>query len=999
MMSASTVSGGAASSGYYHAEGYYLEGSQEAEDASQWFGKSAAEHGLVGFVDDAAFAQLLDGDPPNDQGPMGRYVDGERQHRAGTDLTFSAPKSVSVVALVMGDERAVTAHDKAVRAAMAYVEKSVVQTRVWNNGAMETVTGGKIIAGLFRHDTSRALDPQLHTHAVMANMVDTGNGRFTAIHNDQIYRSKKLVTEIYSKELEKGLRAAGYDVSRDRNGLVQIDGIERSVLDRFSKRSQQIAASLNERGDDKNPKLAEMAALATRAAKQGGIDRETLTKFWRSQAAQFGLTKDQSHAFTTKAKYKSTIRERHAARETPSSKEVSSNADEAMRKAIAHVAERRSIYQKNDVLNAGLKFSSGPTNIDDLTRSLDKMIARKEVHVLDGSGNTITDKETMISERALIKTMRADQRSAGVQLARYGRRRAENALQLRLDRTQLTEGQKVAVVTSLTGRERFVGVQGYAGTGKTTMLSRVTSEAEKAGYAVDGLAPSNRAVEALRESVPYATTLQSVLVAERNHPKQTDNAKRVLVVDESSMVSTRDMLTLFKYAERTNYARVVVVGDQKQLDAVEAGSPFRALQTAGMRVATMLDVIRQRNAPKLHSAVLSAIKGDVSAAFSAIGESVQEAPDVASAVSERYLKLAGVQRQKAAVLVLTNAMRGEVNAQIRNGLRSEGLITGKDVRKESLVPLNLSRVEASEAGSYRKGDVVQSLTSNAKLGLSKRALYDVVRVDEDANRVTLRAITGPEPGNETTVAFDGVKRGLNLASFEKQNTPMASGDGVRFRMNDADVGIKNGDRGTIQTITDKEATVRLKSGSTVAVPMASLAGRAMDHDYANTAHALQGQTVERVIVGINAKERLVSQKSFYVAISRASGAAELFTDKPGELAENIAKQTGERADALDTYVAHELEKRREPQTKNEPEKAKLGADKPDRDASKADHEKTKADDEKDRQLDLFKQRHEDFKERADRLISQSEHDRSALSENTTRVIEQIEKEREIDRSR
>lgn len=999
MMSASTVSGGAASSGYYHAEGYYLEGSQEAEDASQWFGKSAEDHGLVGAVDDAAFAQLLDGDPPNDQAPMGRYVDGERRHRAGTDLTFSAPKSVSIVALVIGDERVVTAHDKAVRAAMAYVEKSVVQTRVWNNGSMETVTGGKIIAGLFRHDTSRAMDPQLHTHAVMANMVDTGNGRFTAIHNDQIYRSKKLVTEIYSKELEKGLRAAGYDVSRDRNGLVQIDGIERSVLDRFSKRSEQIAASLNERGEDKNPKLAEMAALATRAAKQGGIDRETLTKFWRSQAAQFGLTKDLSHAFTTKAKYKSAIRERHAAKDTPSAKELSDDADEALRKAIAHVAERRSVYQKNDVLNAGLKFSSDHSGIGDLTQALDKMIARKEVHVLDGSGNTITDKETMISERALIKSMRSDQRSGGVKLARYIGRSAENSLQKRLNETKLTDGQKDAVLTSLTGKERFVGVQGYAGTGKTTMLSRVTSEAEKAGYAIDGLAPSNRAVEALRESVPGATTLQSVLVAERNHPKQTDNSKRVLVVDESSMVATRDMLTLFQYAERTNYARVVLVGDQKQLDAVGAGSPFRALQTAGMRVATMLDVIRQRDAPELHNAVLSAIKGDVSAAFASIGNNVHEAPDVALAASERYLALNRFQREKTAVLVLTNAMRQEVNAQIRSGLRLDGLVTGTDVEKQTLVPLNLSRVEANEAASYCADDVVQSLTSNAKLGLSKRALYDVVRVDEDRNTITLRALTGPEPDKIVDVAFGGVSRGLNLAAFEKSSLRMASGDAVRFRMNDADAGIKNGDRGAIESISDRDATVRLKGGSTVSLPLSSLAGLAMDHDYANTAHALQGQTVERVVVGMRAAERLVSQKSFYVAISRASGAAELITDDAGKLAENIEKQSGEPADALDTYVAHELEKRRELQTREETGTSKSDDDKSEREPAKTEEERAKPATERDGQLDLFEQNHEEFKERADRLIKDVEQERAALGDATERVIQQIEKEREIDISR
>lgn len=119
--------------------------------AAQWFGKASSEHGLTGTVDEPTFARLLEGEPPNGQEPLGRYVDGDRQHRAGTDLTFSAPKSVSMVGLVMGDERVIAAHDKAVRTAMEYVEEHAVQTRVWNGTTMETITGGKIIAGLFRH--------------------------------------------------------------------------------------------------------------------------------------------------------------------------------------------------------------------------------------------------------------------------------------------------------------------------------------------------------------------------------------------------------------------------------------------------------------------------------------------------------------------------------------------------------------------------------------------------------------------------------------------------------------------------------------------------------------------------------------------------------------------------------------------------------------------------------------------------------------------------------
>ena len=161
MMSATLVSAGAAASGYDKAEGYYSAGSKEAEQAATWFGRGAESLGLSGQVDDALFTRILDGQTFRLQGEslepdrlMGRMIDGERHHRAGLDLTFSAPKSVSVAALVYKDERLIEAHDKAVKAAMEHVQDHLVQTRYHVNGQKIVQTGGDIIAGLFRHDTS-----------------------------------------------------------------------------------------------------------------------------------------------------------------------------------------------------------------------------------------------------------------------------------------------------------------------------------------------------------------------------------------------------------------------------------------------------------------------------------------------------------------------------------------------------------------------------------------------------------------------------------------------------------------------------------------------------------------------------------------------------------------------------------------------------------------------------------------------------------------------------
>ncbi|MBL1435410.1 MAG: relaxase domain-containing protein [Rhodobacteraceae bacterium] len=301
MMSSTPVSAGAAASGYYKSEGYYTTGSEEGDAAAQWFGKAAEALGLAGRIDDPLFSELLNGQifKPGKDGPeperlMGRIVEGERLHRPGLDLTFSAPKSVSIAALVFEDERLIKAHDKAVLTAMAYVEQKLVQTRYYKNGDLQVETGGKIIAGLFRHDTSRLLDPQLHTHAVIANMVENSSGRMTAIHNDLIFKAQKLGSDIYRHELAHRVQQAGYTVERvGKDRLIEIKEVPPELTKQFSKRRAEIEAALKERGMGNTAKSAELAALATRTAKQENVDRGALQAGWLAEAEALGLTKDR----------------------------------------------------------------------------------------------------------------------------------------------------------------------------------------------------------------------------------------------------------------------------------------------------------------------------------------------------------------------------------------------------------------------------------------------------------------------------------------------------------------------------------------------------------------------------------------------------------------------------------------------------------------------------------------------------------------------------------
>ena len=223
-----------------------------------------------------------------------RDRDGKLVHRPGRDVTLSAPKSVSLAALVGGDVRVVDVHDRAVQATLAWIEGNAAETRMKDpaTGRMVREGGQKMVAATFRHDTSRNLDPQLHTHAVIANMVQGEDGKWRSMANEKLYESKMLIGAIYRSELARGLSRLGYGIEKTHaDGRFEIAGVSRETIEAFSTRPAEIEAGMAERGmgsPSDNPRLAERAALVSRAAKRD-IDRDELTAVWQRQAADLGF--------------------------------------------------------------------------------------------------------------------------------------------------------------------------------------------------------------------------------------------------------------------------------------------------------------------------------------------------------------------------------------------------------------------------------------------------------------------------------------------------------------------------------------------------------------------------------------------------------------------------------------------------------------------------------------------------------------------------------------
>ena len=640
MLSIGALASASQGASYYERDGYYAKDDPEYREASAWAGKGAEEFGLKGPVDPETFRAVLEGKVPDGSDTeLGRRgKDGERLHRPGRDLTFSAPKSVSIAALVGGDDRIVDVHDRAVAASLAWVERSAAETRMRDpdTGRMVRAGNQKIVAATFRHDTSRNLDPQLHTHAVLANMVRGEDGKWRSMANEKLYGSKMLLGALYRAELARGLGELGYGIEKTHaDGRFEIAGVPREAIEAFSSRRAEIEAAMEERGlgvSADNPRIAERAALMTRARKRD-IDRGELRGVWQRQAADLGF---DARTPVAEAMERSAAPERALTVEpatgsdrTPEP-EASSPAVGAVAWALAHLSERAAVFRRTDLLTAALVHAPGAVMVGDVEREVAALEKAGALYAVDmpGAEDSLATEKTAGEEREAVALMQAGRDRGRAPMRGW-------QVQAHLNKGPLTEGQKEAVKLILGARDRTVGVQGYAGTGKTTMLNRARTLAEKKGWRMAGLAPSASAVQTLASEAGIGSeTLQRFLarnagVAEGRLTKKGAKemraafAKTILVVDEGSLASTVQARDLLRIANELRIPRLVLVGDAKQLDAVDAGKPFAQLQAAGMRTAVMDEIMRQRD-PALKQAVEASLAGEIGRAFDRLGDNVAE---------------------------------------------------------------------------------------------------------------------------------------------------------------------------------------------------------------------------------------------------------------------------------------------------------------------------------------------------------------------------------------
>ncbi len=919
---------------YYERDGYYAKDDDAHREASAWAGRGADALGLSGPVDPDVFSDILAGEVPDGSGRrLGRRLgDGTIDHRPGRDVTFSAPKSVSIAALIGGDERIVAAHDAAVRRTLAWIEKNAVETRTMDadSGRMVRTGDQKAVIATFRHEVSRNLDPQLHTHAVIANMVQGQDGgtprsgetprsaKWRTMANEKLYASKMLIGALYRAELARGLEELGYGIEKTHaDGRFEIAGapgrspVSRSIVEAFSTRRAEIEAAMDARsqGDPgSNPHLAARAALMTRAHKRE-VDRDALRESWQRQASELGFDASE---FVNEARHRqAAYGDRPLARagqHREAEPGTTAEVDRAAAWAVAHLSEREAVFSRTDLLTSTLAWNPGKVSIGEAEAAVTRLEKAGTLLAADYPvpGDSLTTDRTVADERETIALM---ERGQGRGAAPMRGRAVDKALR----NGPLTTGQKEAVKVILSHNDRVVGVQGYAGTGKTTMLNRARALLEKRGFEVRGLAPSASAARTLDAEAGIASeTLQGFLarnagVAEDRLSRRGERAmkarfrKTVLVVDEGSLASTAQTRDLLRIADTLRIPRVILVGDEKQLDAVDAGKPFAQLQTAGMTCAVMDEIVRQRE-PALKEAVEASLAGDIHRAFRKLGDNVAEvkADNLAGAAAARWLALSPGEREVTGLMAPSHALREKTNTIVRERLVRDGVIDGPAIDGERLVSRGYTNAEKSLAANYVPGDVVAFHRRYKRLGVDKGDEISVAAVDRAAGVVTLQGKHG------ATVAWEPARLAARRGGVEVYAVDameLRRGDRVCWTRNDRRHGLVNSGTAEVSAVGERAVSFRLEDGRALTLRRDDPQLRHIDRAWAATVHAFQGRTVDRVIAAMEAEHaHLTTQKTFYVEISRARLHAELVTDDRRALRERLEAATGERIAALEAIA-------------------------------------------------------------------------------------------------
>lgn len=839
---------------------YYAE---KPAIAGEWFGEGAARLKLAGVVAEAAFVALCEGNDPGTGARLNLRRNSVRREngkwvanrRIFFDYVMSPPKSVSIVALLQ-DTRIVAAHERAVAAALAELER-FAQTRVRvGQGRGERATGNLVVAR-FRHDTSRELDPQLHTHCIVFNATyDQTEKRWKALETHGMLQAQKFVNSVYEHELCRELRTFGYVLRTTANNF-EITGVSPEIIRCFSKRREQIdadtAARIAREGLRGNVKaLRSQVAHDNRRRKIRESTTELLRNSWLAQ-----LSPTERSVLGTLVRPAAVV---------PA---FSADLTALLSWGEQHVFERSCVVPEHHLLAAALLRGRGQ---DFRLAALRAELARMpSVFSLDGG--EVTSRELLGLEMDLVATARA-----GLQ--------GESAINPGfVPAAALSSEQRRAAEKILTSRAFITLFRGSAGTGKSFTLREIKRGIEETLRPTMVLAPQRQQVIDLENDGLPAQTLAQFLVA----PKIPERA--VIILDEAGQVGIRDLHRLVEVV-RAQGARVILSGDSRQHGAVAASDALVLLErNAALPVAKLRTIRRQnpdfgrtgvekKEIARYRGAVRMASKGNAAEAFDqidALGWVLEHSSDQSrERLAEAYLS-ALTRRDRVLIVAQTWAEVDAVNTAVRAALtKADRLGRGVELTVQQSVDLTVA--QKRDVGTYTVG---MKVFFHRRYGRYTRGdVCPIVGLGDTGLRLF-------KDGRQSRMSFRYADR---LTVLRERTMEIAPGDRLQLRWNGRsmdDQPIANGELVTVRALDVMgRITVENDRGRRKILGPDQ---RLFNYGYAVTSYASQGKTVDTVLFS-DAGSRLATHlKQWYVTISRACRRVLVFTADKTSLRAAIAR--------------------------------------------------------------------------------------------------------------
>jgi hypothetical protein len=566
------------------------------------------------------------------------------------------------------------------------------------------------------------------------------------------------------------------------------------------------------------------------------------------------------------------------------------------------VFEREAVVDERRILRDAMRRGMGETTYQEIRAEFEVRRLEGEFRVVEtpkyASGRRFTTPETIAAERANVEFMLSGRNAVEPILS------AELAQEQARSRNFLNGAQRRVIEETLNSTDRVHGLQGRAGTGKTTVLVSIREGAEKGGYAVEGFAPTSRAAAQLREAGIDAGTLQSFLARGESHSSVNPELRHLYMLDESSLASTRQMRAFLDKLKPQD--RVLVIGDTSQHQAVDAGRPFEQMQQAWMRTSQLDQIMRQKD-PELRHAVELFAANDTEKGVALLSEQGRVTEIVGA--SERIAAIAkDYASHPANTLIVSpdNKSRRQINEAVRAELRHNGMLAtdGHELRVLDHRS-DMTGADRTWAARYNVGDVLHYHTGSKAEGIERNSFAHVREVDARANTLTIKLENG------TSVTYDPRRlHGVNV--FTETVREFSTGDRIQFTEPNKPLGIANRDLGTIASIDNGQMTVRMDGKQSREITFDTAQFRQFDHGYAVTSHSSQGLTAGRVLANIDTESSrlLINTRLAYVAVSRASEDARIYTNNAETLGQRLATDISKTA-AVDFRPPSATEQTRE----------------------------------------------------------------------------------------